>query len=127
MLLLDSMGKERVRLEGYLPNGECAGWPGSTVAEGEEPGAGLNTKSCTVPFSLSVCGLPLALSSSFTTGVQLLDLCGGRAMGSCQCRRMATNRSPKQSTAPAIAAAAAGTCSILPSTTTAAPINAATA
>lgn len=52
---------------------------------------------------------------------------GRRAMGSCQRRRMAINRSPKQSTAPATAAAELGRCSILPSTTIAAPISAATA
>ncbi len=44
------------------------------------------------------------------------DYSGGRAAGSCQPRRIATNRSPKQRTAPAIAAAEAGTCSILPTT-----------
>jgi hypothetical protein len=50
-----------------------------------------------------------------------------RAIGSCQPRRMAMNRSPKQSTAPAIAAAEDGRCSIRPMTTTAAPPRAATA
>lgn len=55
------------------------------------------------------------------------DCSGGRAMGSCHPRRMAINRSPKQRTAPAIATPEAGRCSVLPSTTTAAPISAATA
>ena len=48
-------------------------------------------------------------------------------IGSCQPRRMAINRSPKQRTVPAAAAAADGRCSIRPITTTAAPIRAATA
>ena len=53
--------------------------------------------------------------------------CGGRAMGSCQPRRMAINRSPKQRTAPVVAAAEVRKFSIFPSTITAAPISAATA
>jgi hypothetical protein len=55
------------------------------------------------------------------------DFCGGRAMGSCQPRRMAINRSAKQRTAPLVAATEVGRCSILPSTIRAAPIRAATA
>jgi hypothetical protein len=55
------------------------------------------------------------------------DFCDGRAMGSCQPRRMAINRSPKQRTAPIVAAADVGRFSIFPRTMRAAPINAATA
>ena len=54
-------------------------------------------------------------------------LFSGRAIGSCQPRRIAIKRSPKQRIAPVAAAAPDGTCSICPTTTAAAPIRAATA
>src|SRR3954451_6376462 len=78
--------------------------------------------SCThARTSLSYC------PSNPLTVVSADDSSDGRAIGSCQPCRMAINRSPKQRTAPAAAAPEDERCSMLPITTTAAPISAATA
>src|SRR5262249_41096819 len=55
----------------------------------------------------------------------LMRCLGERAIGSCQPRRMAMNRNPKQRPAPAKAAPDDGRCSIVPVTTMAAPSRAA--